>query len=338
MTAPVRFAIIGCGGIGALHAKVLQDLPGAELVAVADTDADRAQLMADRTGARALTVDATFAAADLDAVTICTPSGMHAELGTLAARAGKHVLLEKPIDVRLDAADELLAACAATGVQLSVISQHRFDAAVTHLKQAIDAGLLGRVFLADVVVKWWREQSYYDVADWRGTKAMDGGALLNQGVHYVDLLLWLLGPATCVYARCSTAAHTMEADDLALVTVEFERGALATLQITTAAYPGLTETLSVTGTGGTVVIEGTEVALWAIRDGDDPAAGAPARDVPADDSHRLQVLDFVDAIQSDRPPSVTGLDARAALELVTAAYESERTGLPVALPLSPALP
>jgi predicted dehydrogenase len=225
-------------------------------------------------------------------------------------------------------------------VQLGVISQHRFDDSTIALRNAITDGRLGTPLFGAAVVRWWREQSYYDVAPWRGTLRLDGGALLNQGVHHVDLMLWLLGPAKRVYARYATAAHEMECEDLALLTVDFAGGALGTIEVTTAAYPGFAERLSITGSNGTVAIEGTDIATWGLRE---PQSGAAASNGHGDasavaaadpagignESHRRQVADFVDAVRNNRAPAVTGEDGRRALELILAARESHRTGQPV---------
>ncbi len=338
MAGDLRFAILGCGGIGGLHASVLDSVDGARLVAVADADPARARALAERSGTRVLGVDEALSAADVDAVCICAPSGLHAELGIRAAAAGKHVLVEKPIDVSLEAADRLIEAARRSGVQLGVVSQHRFDDASVALKRALDDGRLGTPYFAAAVVRWWREQDYYAQTAWRGTLRLDGGALLNQGVHHVDLLLWLLGPATRVYARHATAAHRIEAEDLALATIDFASGALATIEVTTAAYPGFAERLSLTGSNGTVAIEGTDIAVWGLRDGDGgpPAGNGAGAPVAASDptaignlSHIRQVTDFVAAVRDGRAPAVTGEDGRRALELVLAARESNLTGRPV---------
>lgn len=335
----LRVAVVGSGVIGRLHAGVLNRLDRARLVAVADVDAARAQDLSQRSGAPARSVEDALSAADVDAVCVCVPSGLHAEIGERAARNGKHVLVEKPIDVDLAAADRLIEACGRAGVQLGVISQHRFDDSAQALKHAIDDGRLGRLYFGAAVVRWWREQSYYDTASWRGTLRLDGGALLNQGVHHIDLLLWLLGPATGVYARYATAAHTMECEDLALLTLDFACGALATVEATTAAYPGFPERLSISGENGTIALEGNDIAVWGLRDAtEDVAAGAPTAPVASSDptsieaeSHQRQVADFVEAVRNGRPPAVTGDDGRRALELILAARESARTGRRVEL-------
>ncbi len=339
-------AVLGCGSIGPLHAEALADVEGARLVAVADVRPERAHSLAGRHGVTACSsIDELLALPEVDLVCVCTPSGTHGELGSQVARAGKHVVLEKPVDVSLKAADGVIAACAAEGVVVSVISQHRFDAGVIALKEALRRGDLGPVVLAEARAWWYRAQSYYDSDTWRGTAALDGGALMNQGVHLVDLLIHLLGPVRSVYARGKTAAHKMECEDLALVSIEFESGVLGSLCVTTASYPGAPETLAVTGSSATVVLEAGSVLSWQTDErsaydldpgphGSGPSAASAASAAAgsrhlAVTAHRAQLQDVVDAIHEGRPPAVTGADGREALELVRAAYDSFCSGQPV---------
>jgi predicted dehydrogenase len=349
-TAELGAAVLGCGSIGPLHAEALAGVEGAHLVAVADTRPERAHSLAGRYGVTACSnVDELLALPEVDLVCVCTPSGTHGELGNQVARAGKHVVLEKPVDVSLEAADGVIAACAAEGVVLSVISQHRFDAGVIALKEALRRGDLGPVVLAEARAWWYRAQSYYDSDIWRGTAALDGGALMNQGVHLVDLLIHLLGPVSSVYARGKTAAHKMECEDLALVSIEFESGVLGNLCVTTASYPGAPETLAVTGSSATVVLEAGSVLSWQTDESSsydlDPGprgAGPSAASAAAGSrnlavtAHRAQLQDVVDAIREGRPPTVTGADGRKALELVRAAYDSFCSGQPVRIGLEKA--
>jgi len=270
---PVRereygFAIVGCGVIAPFHALSITTLPNARLRAVVDVVPARAQRLASEFGAEsAADLRMVLERPDVDVVCVCLPSGLHAEIGTQIAAAGKHLVLEKPIDVSLQAADRLIAACRAHGVKLTVISQHRFARAVRRLREAVAAGRLGRPLLGDAVVKWYRSQQYYDTAGWRGTREMDGGgALINQAVHYVDLLHWMMGPVDRVFGRCATAAHAIPVEDIALAVLTFHSGALGVIEATTAAYPGLSERLEVTGTDGTVIIEDDDIVLWEFLD------------------------------------------------------------------------
>ena len=282
-------------------------------------------------------------------VCVCVPSGLHAEVGVRAARAGKHLVVEKPIDVTLAAADRLIEAARAAGVTLTVISQHRFDPGLIELKRLLGDGALGRLVLAEASTKWYRTQAYYDSAAWRGTWAMDGGSLMNQGIHYVDLLRWCMGPVTEVIAVCATQAHQVEVEDTALAIVRFGSGAVGTILSSTAAYPGFPQRLEITGTDGTVIVEDGRIVRRAFGaqaaagdPGDDAgpdagAAGAGAVGAAADPaaievaSHAAQIADLLAAVEEGRAPAVDGQAGRDALEIVRAVYESARTGAPVGL-------
>jgi len=354
MTKPQHgFGIVGCGVIAPFHAKAIGDLPGARLVAVSDASAERARDLASDFGAEALDIDGLLARSDIDVICVCVPSGAHAEIGVRAAAAGKHVVLEKPIEVTLEAADRLIAASKEHGVTLSVISQHRWDGGVQALKALVDSGKLGRLVLGDAIVKWYRTQQYYESGDWRGTWRLDGGgALMNQGVHYVDLLQWVMGPVERVFARTRTSAHEhIEVEDIALAVLSFASGALGVIECSTAVYPGLSERLEVTGTGGTAIVEAGELKIRELKEekgetapyggkaeaSHDGKTGAAAAANPADISytgHREQLSDVLHAIDSGGKPAVDGAEARKPLEIILAVYESARTGRDVSLPLA----
>jgi predicted dehydrogenase len=339
------FGIIGAGIIAAVHADAIALLPGARLSAVTDVVPGAAAAFAEARGCAAEPgVDDLLARRDVDVVCVCVPSGLHAEVGVRAAKAGKHLVVEKPVDVTLEAADRLLAAARAAGVALTVMSQHRFDPGVIELKRLIDDGALGTLVLGEASTKWYRTQQYYDSAPWRGTWAMDGGALLNQGVHYVDLLRWCMGPVAEVTAVCTTQAHAIEVEDTALAIVRFASGAVGTIAATTAAYPGFPQRLEITGTEGTVTVEDGRLVRTALRgdvaaDADRlPDAAQSAADDPAalDAAvHAAQLADLLAAIDEGREPAVSGESGREALEIVRAVYESSRTGRPVTLGQSP---
>jgi UDP-N-acetyl-2-amino-2-deoxyglucuronate dehydrogenase len=351
------FGIVGAGVIAATHAEAIASLPGARLAAVTDVDAQRAAALAAATGADAEPgLDELLGRPDVDVVCVCVPSGMHAEVGVRAAAAGKHLVIEKPIDVTLAAADRLLTTAADAGVAVTVISQHRFDRGLTELRGLLDAGALGRLVFGEASTKWYRSQGYYDSAAWRGTWALDGGALMNQGIHYVDLLRWCAGPVTEVTALCQTSDHQLEAEDVALALLRFASGAAGTIIASTAMYPGFPQRLELAGTGGTVVIENGEIvhrALLAGRGGQGGGSGGsqgPAGPDTADgtggtsaaaaadpaavgtSSHAAQIADLLAAVEVGRPPSVTGQDGRDALEIVCAVYQSAREGRTITLP------
>ncbi len=342
------FGIVGTGVIAAIHADAIAllskpGLPNARLVAVTDVAAGAAAAFAAAHGCPAEPdLGALLARPDIEVVCVCVPSGLHAAIGVQAAKAGKHLVVEKPIDVSLEAADRLIDAARAAGVTLTVISQHRFDPGLIELRRLIDDGALGRLVLGEASTKWYRNQAYYDSAGWRGTYAMDGGSLMNQGVHYVDLLRWCLGPPAEVTAVCTTQAHRIEVEDTSLAIVKFPSGAVGTILSSTAAYPGFPQRLEITGTAGTVIVEDGQIARRAIaadRGGQAPAetaAGQPgtaAADPAALEvaSHAAQLADLLAAVDTGREPAVTGQDGRDALEIICAVYESSRTGRAVSL-------
>ncbi|HLH57721.1 MAG TPA: Gfo/Idh/MocA family oxidoreductase [Streptosporangiaceae bacterium] len=340
------WGIVGCGVIAPTHAAAVAALPNAHLVAVTDTDPGKAKALADDRGvAWDADLDALLARPDVDVVSVCVPSGLHAEIGVRAARAGKHLVIEKPIDVTVAAADRLLETAAEAGVGLTVISQHRFDPGVRRLRELVDQGRLGRLTLGEAAIKWYRSQRYYDSGDWRGTWALDGGgALMNQGIHYLDLLCWIMGPVAEVTALCTTQAHEIEVEDVALALLRFRSGAVGLVQATTAAYPGFPERLEVAGTGGSVLVEAGAIRSEQLSDerGDvgpygskaspAPVATASAAADPAavgGDAHQAQLADFLTALDTGRDPLVTAAQARADVAVIRAVYDSARLGRPV---------
>lgn len=367
MSEKIRFGVIGCGAIGPTHCGAILQIEGAELVAVSDIVAEKTQKAAKKFDvSRVYQSDVELLAdPDIDAVCVCTPSGMHADGAVAAMRAGKHVVIEKPMDVSLEACDRLIAAEDETGKKLAIISQHRFDAATVLVKQAIDSGKLGRIVLADATVKWWRTQGYYDSGDWRGTWAMDGGgALMNQGVHTVDLLQWLTGGVATLYAQTRTAAHErIEVEDTAVAALTFNNGAIGTLTATTAAWDGFPVRIDIYGTEGTAIIEGDRLKTLRFKNGEeyqseeaavhalsvakggtasvkDEAAtrltvssGSAAADPGAvwGDAHRAQIEDFINAIRTGGKPLIDGREGKKPLEIILGVYRSARTGLPVNL-------
>jgi UDP-N-acetyl-2-amino-2-deoxyglucuronate dehydrogenase len=346
-TRPHGIGIVGTGAIAEMHAAAIAAVPGARLIAVTDVVPERAAAFAGGRGCAAEPgLNALLARDDIDVVSVCVPSGLHAEVGIQVAAAGKHLIVEKPIDVTLAAADRLIGAAAAAGVALTVISQHRFDPGLVELRRLIDHGVLGRLVLGEASTKWYRSQGYYDSGAWRGTWALDGGSLMNQGIHYVDLLRWVMGPVIEVSAIVATQDHQVEAEDTALAVVRFSSGAVGTIVSSTAVFPGFPQRLEVSGTGGTVVVEDGEIVQRAFTaDSPEPgsaetqfsraaarpgaAANAAALDVA---SHAAQIADLLTAVEQGREPSVTGRSGRDVLEIVCAVYESARSGRPVVLP------
>ncbi|OZM83321.1 Gfo/Idh/MocA family protein [Pseudonocardia sp. MH-G8] len=359
MTGPVRFAVVGCGVIGALHADVLAAGPDTEVSVLVDVDAAAAQAVAARLGTGTpvtTSLDEALARDDVDAVAVCVPSGAHTQIAVAALQAGRHVVVEKPLEVTVEAAAPIAAAAAAApaGTVASVISQHRFDPSSTAVREAITAGRFGRVTSAVATVSWWRSQAYYDSGAWRGTWELDGGgALMNQGVHTVDLLLWFLGTPIDVVAHTGLLAHErVEVEDTVAAVVRFESGALATLHATTAAYPGLSVRLQVMGDAGSAVIDDDRLRYFHSREmaaseaGGGPGVTAERGDRtdqtalvlgpedggaggPMFSGHSRQYRDVVEAIRTGTRPGITIEDALLALATVQAVYESARTGAPV---------
>ncbi len=361
--APVRFAVVGCGVIGKLHAEVLATGADTAVSVLVDVDAAAAQevagLLAAQGTAPAVTtsLDEALARDDVDAVAVCVPSGLHAQVAVAALRSGRHVVVEKPIDVTIAAAAPIAAAAAAAspGTVATVISQHRFDPSSVAVHEALVAGRFGRITSAVASVSWWRSQAYYDSGAWRGTWELDGGgALMNQGVHTVDLLLWFLGRPVDVVAHTGLLAHErVEVEDTVTAVVRFESGALATLHATTAAYPGLSVRLQVLGDAGSAVIDDDRLRYFHSRElasaeagggagvstergdrSDQSALVLGAEDAepvrgPMFSGHARQYADVVEAIRTGRRPAVTVEDALLALATVQAVYESARTGAPV---------
>src|SRR5262245_51137551 len=261
-------AIVGCGMIARFHARALAEIPGAAIVAVADSDVPRAHKLAGELGLGADRVYAELppllARRDVDIVIVATPSGVHMEPAVAAANAGKHVVVEKPLEITLERCDRIIEACDRNRVQLCTIFPSRFADANRALKNAVDAGRFGRLTLGETTCKWWRPQSYYDEGGWKGTRALDGGgALMNQAIHNVDLLLWMMGPVKLVTGFTATLAHErIEVEDTAIACLRFTSGALGVIEATTSVYPGFPKTIAVHGDRGSVVVEQEDVLRW----------------------------------------------------------------------------
>lgn len=358
----IRLALVGAGVIGTIHAAVISELADRiDLVAVVDLHLDRAEKLAAEHGGTAFTsLTDALQATDIDVVSVCTPTGRHGEVAIEALEAGKHVIVEKPAEITVAKTDEIIAAQRRAATQVAVISQHRFDPATEVALAAISAGELGRLTSGIASIDWWRGQTYYDSGDWRGTWELDGGgALMNQGVHTVDLLVATMGRPVEVFAYTGTLAHErIEVEDVAVGVVRFENGALGLLHATTAAYPGLSARLQVHGDRGSVVIDNDKLTFIHLtpRDSsaeeraygqpgtainqiaDYPAAsGAVAQTAGSDpgqlavDSHRRQYENFLAALAGKEPLRVDLETNRQSIAVITGVYESARTGKPVAL-------
>jgi UDP-N-acetyl-2-amino-2-deoxyglucuronate dehydrogenase len=330
----LRVGFIGGGGITETHARAVRDCPDLEVAAFFGTNAEKTAALAGEYGGRAFErLEDMLERGHLDLVVIGSPSGLHAEQGLAAIARGLHVLVEKPIDVTTERADALIDAAGRADLRLGVLFQDRLEPGFVKLKNALDEGALGRPVLASARVKWHRPPEYYSGSRWRGTLALDGGAaLINQGIHTVDLLLWLLGPVARVRALTTAAVHAIEGEDVALALLEFESGAVATLEATTAAWPGYPRRVEITGTEGTVTVEGGAVVAADLRTPrpdliavpEAPASGASSPLLASEIPHRRVVEDFVRAIREGRPPACDGREGRRSLALVEAVYAAAR--------------
>ena len=350
MPKTYKFGIVGCGLIGDFHAKAIRSLPNAELVACYDVRRESVKRMSEAMGCKGYTSLARFLKhPGLEVVNVCTPSGAHAKAAVPAAAAGKHVVVEKPIDVTLRKVDKVIEAVREAGVKLCAIFPSRFSEANILLKRAVDAGRFGRLTLGDAYVKWWRSQEYYDTGGWKGTKKLDGGgALMNQSIHAVDALLWIMGPARSVQAQCATLAHErIDVEDTAVAAVEFASGALGTIVGASSAWPGTHKRIEISGDRGTAVVDEEDIARWEFADAlpedaeikarfEAKRSGIGAVADPADitfKNHALQIADFLEAVETDREPAVNGPEGRKAVELILAIYKSAAKGRRVTLPL-----
>lgn len=359
---PRRVALVGAGVIGRHHGRVLTELADRlELVAVVDPHPERAQQIVDGHGGKPYaSLAEAIAGTEIDVVVVCTPTGTHGQLAIEALRAGKDVIIEKPAEITVERTDEIIAAQEAAGRLVTVISQHRFDPATEVTVDAIARGELGRLTSGIASIDWWRGQSYYDSGDWRGTWDLDGGgALMNQGVHTIDLLVATMGRPVEVFAYTGTLAHErIEVEDVAVGVVRFESGALGVLHATTAAYPGMSARLQVHGDKGSVIIDSdvlsfihrtpseTTAAERAYGKSDDdtinqvdefPEASGATLSAGADPgqlgpvAHRRQYENFLAALDGDEELRVDLRTNRQAIAIITGVYESARTGRPVSL-------
>jgi UDP-N-acetyl-2-amino-2-deoxyglucuronate dehydrogenase len=320
----VNVGLVGAGNISDTHARAVR-AAGLQIGGVAGDNGEKARQLADRHAARLFdSVEALVADPSIEIVLIGSPSGRHAGQAMAAARAGRHVLVEKPLDISTARIDQLNDAVRRAGVTLGVFFQDRLKPDVVEMKRRIDAGEIGTPLLATGEVKWFRPREYYSSSRWRGTWALDGGgALMNQGIHTVDLMLYLLGSVASVSGLTSTRFHTIEAEDTATALLEFVDGAHGTIDVTTAAFPGSPRRLRITGSQGSLVLEGDRLLE------PDEEAGPPpenaASPVVSDVSHHQRIIeDFLDAIRSRRAPVCDGADGRRSVELVEAIYRSAR--------------
>lgn len=337
-----RIAIVGCGRISGNHADAIARIDGLDLVAACDDNAERAQAFGELHGIPWFTsYEKMLASVECDVVTTATPSGLHPAQGVVAARAGKHVVTEKPMAISLRGADELVQACDAAHVHLFVVKQNRLNAPIQMLKRAVDIGRFGRLYMANCTVRWTRPQEYYDQAPWRGTWEFDGGAFMNQASHYVDLVQWVMGPVESVMAKTATLARKIETEDSGVAIMRFRSGALGVIEVTMLTYPSNMEgSITLLGEKGTVKIGGTavnKVEHWTFADShpDDEAVHRTATDPPNvyGYGHEGYYRNVLAVLRGDAKPETDGRAGRKSLELILGIYESAKTGRDVPLPL-----
>jgi predicted dehydrogenase len=330
----MRIGLIGGGNISATHAQAASAISGVEIVAIYGENPDKVDRLSREYGAVAHTdLGAFLAFRPMEMVIIGSPSGLHAKQGMLAAEHGLHVLVEKPIAVSTEQSTALIDACEKAKVKLGVIFQDRFKPGIRRLKKLIGEGALGRILLADARVKWYRPPDYYGQSRWRGTWRLDGGgALMNQGVHTVDLLLWLLGDVVRVQAQTATLLHSIETEDTAVALLEFAGGALATLMATTAAFPGYSRRIEITGGEGTVILENDVILAADLRtrpagianEAPDGNASASSPVISDARGHQRVIEDFVRAIEQDRSPECDGKEGQRSLALIEKIYHASQ--------------
>lgn len=336
--------IIGTGSIAIKHAQAIEELEGAKLVALFNPNPASAEVAKEKFSVPVYSDFQDFLKLeDLDIVCICTPSGMHLEPSIASANAGKHVMVEKPIEINLPRADQLIEVCEKQDVQLAVIFQNRFSEDYMKLKKAVDEGLFGRLLVGNAYVNWFRNDEYYSTSKWKGTlKADGGGALINQGIHTIDLLLDLMGDVDHVFAEVQTTLYPIEGEDLGMGLLKFKNGALGNVTSATALFPGYPERVEIYGTEGSAILEGGKITAWNIK-------GQEAEDIKTDSGsesgssdpnaigfqlHLMQWELFLKDIRNNSIPTVDGKTARKSVELIRAMYHSSKTGKKIPFPFN----
>lgn len=350
MAQKFGFGIVGCGMIANFHAMAIEHIKGAKIVACYDAFAPSAEKFAAANKCKKYDkLEDMLKDPAVDVVTICTPSGAHGDPAVKACNAGKHVVVEKPLEITLAKCDAIINAAAKNKVRICSIMPSRFSPANIALKEAIDSGRFGKLTLGDTYVKWWRTQQYYDQGGWRGTWALDGGgAFMNQAIHNVDLLYWFMGEVSEVNGVTGLLAHErIEVEDVAAACVKFKSGALGVLEATTAAFPGLLKRTEIHGSAGSVIVEQDNIKMWEFEkklakdaklleklSGNAGTGGASDPKAISYTGHMLQLKDFLKAIETGGQPLVDGIEGRKSVEIILAIYQSAWTGKSVKLPLA----
>lgn len=342
------FALVGCGRISGKHVDALKNIDDAELVAVCDINAERAEKCASKAGLKKYytSYDDMLKNEEVDIVSILTPSGLHPEHAIdIVKKYRKHIIVEKPMALKLSDADAMIKTCDLNSVRMFVVKQNRYNLPVSKLRQAVEAGDFGRIFLGTVRVRWARDQKYYDQDEWRGTWKLDGGVLANQASHHIDLLEWMLGTPVSVMARTETFMSKIEVDDTAAAIIRFESGALGIVEATTATRPvDLEGSISILGEKGSVVIGGFAVnrmETWNFAGQSEEEKNRVLNEYAENPpnvygfGHIRYIENVIDCIRNNKQALVDGLEGRKSLELINAIYESAETGKEVELKFKP---
>lgn len=345
----IGIGIVGCGMIANFHASAITDAQGATLVGATSRRPEATAAFAEKHHCTAFdSLEAMLADPRVHAISVCTPSGGHLDPALAAAAAGKHVVVEKPLEVTPGRCDQIIQACEQAGVRLAVTFQSRFHQSSQLMKRAVQQGRFGRITMGDAYVKWYRSQQYYDSGAWRGTWELDGGgALMNQAIHSVDLLLWLMGDVVDVSAMTATMTHQrIEVEDVAVANLRFANGALGVIEATTTAFPGTLKRVEISGEHGTAILEEEDIKMWQFAEPNDEdetiraemlgktKTGGGAADPAAigHHGHTRMFEEFVQSIAENRPSLIDGHEGRRSVELICAIYESAKTGKRIQLP------
>jgi len=342
MSKKIGYAVVGLG-VGMAHVSAAAESKNAELVAVCDLIQEKLDKVADAYEGTLtyLSFDEMLKNPDIDIVSICLPSSMHAEFAVKAMEAGKNVLVEKPIDITVEAAMKIEEARLRTGMKAGVIHQNRNNLNMAPIREAITSGRIGKLILGDFEVKWYRTQEYYDEGGWRGTWEWDGGgSLMNQAVHTVDLMQWLMGDVESVTSQMGIFNHDIKTEDMTVSIVKFKSGAIATFVSSTCVYPGAGTNIQVYGSDGSIEADGSRITMWRFRDEEEGEEermielynggnSAAALDPKLCTGHTSMVEDMIKAVMDDRDPQIMPLEAIKSVRIVNAVYESSKTGKPV---------
>ena len=329
----IGIGIIGTGSIVNTYKKCIDELEDAHLVALYTKSTSRKESAEKEFGVPVFSSMDEFLQSEIDLVCVCNESGRHGDAIKAAARAGKHVLSEKPLETTPEKIDDIIAICKSHNAKLGCTLQNRCSTDYQQVVKAVNSGELGRLIMGNAHINWYRNESYYADSDWKGTVEFDGGAaFINQGIHTIDLLLHLMGPVTSVFGKVATLVHEIEGEDVGAGILNFQNGAIGTITAGTALYPGYPERIEIYGEKGSVLMEGGSIKAWNIKDasapkiavGENEGSGAADPTAIGHQNHKKVIADMIEAIQNDRPPMVDGPEARKAVAVITAIYQSSK--------------